>query len=113
MRTILLMCATVLALAACSGKSAGGSERSPVTVGFSQVGAESEWRTANTASVKAALAAPEFRLGEPTGQFAEETQLVLEFGIDFGVRFVAAGGDVEVVHGQRTAAQIEHRRDMA
>jgi simple sugar transport system substrate-binding protein len=75
MRTILLMCATVLALAACSGKSAGGSEGSPVTVGFSQVGAESEWRTANTASVKAALAAPEFRLKFSDAQQKQENQI--------------------------------------
>ena len=75
MRTILMMCAAVLTLAACSGKGAGGGEGRPVTVGFSQVGAESEWRTANTASVKAALAAPEFRLKFSDAQQKQENQI--------------------------------------
>ncbi|MCR5691610.1 MAG: ABC transporter substrate-binding protein [Eubacterium sp.] len=37
-----------------SDSSAGGTEASsgPITVGFSQVGAESDWRTANTESMK-------------------------------------------------------------
>ena len=42
-----------------AGAGAGGDA---ITVGFSQVGAESEWRTANTRSVKEALAPPEFNL---------------------------------------------------
>jgi galactofuranose transport system substrate-binding protein len=75
MRTILMMCAAVLALAACSGKDAGSGEARPITVGFSQVGAESEWRTANTASVKAALAAPEFRLKFSDAQQKQENQI--------------------------------------
>jgi galactofuranose transport system substrate-binding protein len=75
MRTILMMCAAVVALAACSGKGAGGGEGRPVTVGFSQVGAESEWRTANTASVKAALAAPGFRLKFSDAQQKQENQI--------------------------------------
>jgi galactofuranose transport system substrate-binding protein len=75
MRTIPMMCAAVLALAACSGNGAGGGEGRPVTVGFSQVGAESEWRTANTASVKAALAAPEFRLKFSDAQQKQENQI--------------------------------------
>src|SRR5688500_6361966 len=75
MRTILMMCAAVLALAACSEKGAGSGEGGPVTVGFSQVGAESEWRTANTASVKAALAPPEFRLKFSDAQQKQENQI--------------------------------------
>jgi len=39
-------------LAACSALPAFAAK--PLTIGFSQVGAESEWRTANTASIKAA-----------------------------------------------------------
>ena len=39
-------------LAACAALPAFAAK--PLTIGFSQVGAESEWRTANTASIKAA-----------------------------------------------------------
>ncbi len=35
--------------------TANASEHDPIVVGFSQVGAESEWRVANTESIKAAL----------------------------------------------------------
>jgi len=40
-------------LAACSATLPAFAAK-PLTIGFSQVGAESEWRTANTASIKAA-----------------------------------------------------------
>ncbi|MET4225040.1 ABC transporter substrate-binding protein [Oerskovia enterophila] len=62
--TGILAGAAVLALAACSGGTdsadstdgaGGGSEN--IRVGFSQLGAESGWRTANTESVKANLTA--------------------------------------------------------
>lgn len=35
-----------------NGGDQGGSEKKTITVGFSQVGAESDWRTANTESMK-------------------------------------------------------------
>ena len=79
MRKFVMTCAAMLALAACSGSGAGsgdgGGEGGPITVGFSQVGAESEWRTANTASVKAALAEPEFRLKFSDAQQKQENQI--------------------------------------
>lgn len=53
---------TVLALAACgggggtsAGGDGGGGGDEAIRVGFSQLGAESGWRTANTESVKASL----------------------------------------------------------
>jgi galactofuranose transport system substrate-binding protein len=52
---------TLLALGACSseppssGEGDGGSGSDLITVGFSQVGAESGWRSANTMSIKEAL----------------------------------------------------------
>ncbi len=60
--TFLLLAALTLSLAAC-GNSApndsnsnaaagGGSEKKLTVVGFSQVGAESDWRTANSQSMK-------------------------------------------------------------
>jgi simple sugar transport system substrate-binding protein len=74
-----MMCAVMLALSACSGSGTGDGEGSgegkPITVGFSQVGAESEWRTANTASVKAALVPPEFRLKFSDAQQKQENQI--------------------------------------
>ena len=66
-----LLCIAVLA--GCSGpKQAGGGA---IVVGFSQVGAESEWRTANTRSVREALAEPEFRLKFSDGQQKQENQI--------------------------------------
>jgi galactofuranose transport system substrate-binding protein len=61
-------------LAGCSG---GGKEAGDgaITVGFSQVGAESEWRTANTRSIKEALAEPEFQLKFSDGQQKQENQI--------------------------------------
>ncbi len=54
------------------GQAAGSGA---ITVGFSQVGAESEWRTANTKSVKEALAAPEFNLKFSDAQQKQENQI--------------------------------------
>lgn len=68
----------VLALAALAGGCSRGGQAGQagqITVGFSQVGAESEWRTANTASVKAALAAPAFRLKFSDAQQKQENQI--------------------------------------
>ncbi|MCR6685325.1 ABC transporter substrate-binding protein [Pseudoxanthomonas sp.] len=67
-----------MALAACSGGGSEGGQAAgggAITVGFSQVGAESEWRTANTRSVKEALAAPEFRLKFSDAQQKQENQI--------------------------------------
>jgi simple sugar transport system substrate-binding protein/ribose transport system substrate-binding protein len=56
-----LSAVTLLALGACSseppssGEGDGGSGSDLITVGFSQVGAESGWRSANTMSIKEAL----------------------------------------------------------
>jgi ABC-type sugar transport system substrate-binding protein len=48
-----LLGAAMLA-AACASSTLPAFAAKPLTIGFSQVGAESEWRTANTASIKAA-----------------------------------------------------------
>ena len=72
-----LLCATVLA--SCSGGggdgTGGAAGEGAITVGFSQVGAESEWRTANTRSVKEALAPPEFDLKFSDAQQKQENQI--------------------------------------
>jgi len=65
-----LLCVAVLA--GCSG---GKGDDGALTVGFSQVGAESEWRTANTRSIKEALVEPEFQLKFSDGQQKQENQI--------------------------------------
>jgi len=74
---VALLCAMVLS--ACSGGGEGAPDAAAdggaITVGFSQVGAESEWRTANTRSVKEALAAPEFNLKFSDAQQKQENQI--------------------------------------
>ena len=47
----------------------------PITMGFSQVGAESEWRTANTASIKAAAKAAGITLKFADAQQKQENQV--------------------------------------
>src|SRR5262245_65630986 len=45
----------------------------------------------------------------------EETELVLEFRIDLGISLVAAGRDIEIVHGDlvfQTGAFSEHHGDV-
>jgi len=64
----------IAALAGCSNGGQGASSGA-ITVGFSQVGAESEWRTANTRSVKEALVAPGFQLKFSDGQQKQENQI--------------------------------------
>lgn len=91
----VLLCGVVLA--GCSGggdsAAAGGDA---ITVGFSQVGAESEWRTANTRSVKDALVPPEFKLRFSDAQQKQENQIkALRSFIAQGVDVIAFSPVVE------------------
>ncbi len=73
----LALAATAL-LAACSGgKSDGGSPGAPgkIVLGFSQIGAESEWRTANTTSVQSAAAEAGIELKFSDAQQKQENQI--------------------------------------
>lgn len=65
-RRTLLAAALWLPVAAFAG---------PITMGFSQVGAESEWRTANTASIKAAAKAAGITLKFADAQQKQENQV--------------------------------------
>jgi galactofuranose transport system substrate-binding protein len=71
----------MMALAACSGGTdndaggSGGSDDKPVVLGFSQVGAESEWRTANTASIKSAVQEAGIQLRFSDAQQKQENQI--------------------------------------
>ena len=78
MRAAVLGMAVLLgaALSACSGggKDAAGKQ-GQITVGFSQVGAESEWRTAHTASVKQAIEQAGMKLKFSDAQQKQENQI--------------------------------------
>jgi len=65
-------------LGACSGgepKSSGGDAAKPIVLGFSQIGAESEWRTANTTSVQSAATDAGFTLRFSDAQQKQENQI--------------------------------------
>ncbi len=73
----LALAATAL-LAGCSGgKSDGGTPGEPkkIVLGFSQIGAESEWRTANTTSVQSAAAEAGIDLRFSDAQQKQENQI--------------------------------------
>ena len=90
---LALVCAAMLA--GCGGGGSGAGEGA-ITVGFSQVGAESEWRTANTRSVKEALAPPEFNLRFSDAQQKQENQIkALRSFIAQGVDVIAFSPVVE------------------
>ncbi|NUO57799.1 MAG: ABC transporter substrate-binding protein [Hamadaea sp.] len=75
--TVLLAAVIAVAgLAACSKKEPGGaSNDGKITLGFSQVGAESGWRTANTKSVQEAAAAAGIVLKFSDAQQKQENQI--------------------------------------
>jgi ABC-type sugar transport system substrate-binding protein len=67
LRRALLLAGLALAYSAQASK--------PLVMGFSQVGAESEWRTANTASVKSAAQAAGIQLKFADAQQKQENQI--------------------------------------
>ncbi len=70
-RRTLLGTATACAIAVAMPAFA----QKPLTIGFSQVGAESEWRTANTASIKSAAKAAGVNLKFADAQQRQENQV--------------------------------------
>ena len=69
--------AGAMVLVACSGggeKPVGNSPK-PIVLGFSQIGAESEWRTANTTSVQSAAADAGITLRFSDAQQKQENQI--------------------------------------
>lgn len=79
--TAMTAIATVGMLAGCgsgpapSGGSDGGSQGGPITMGFSQVGAESGWRTANTKSIQEAATAADVDLKFSDANGEQENQI--------------------------------------
>jgi galactofuranose transport system substrate-binding protein len=80
LRKLAAVAATALVLAACGG-GGGGGDSAPaaggdsITLGFSQVGAESGWRTANTKSVQDSAAAAGIELQFSDAQQKQENQI--------------------------------------
>ncbi|MFC4322389.1 ABC transporter substrate-binding protein [Litchfieldia salsa] len=87
-KTILfLVMSLMLLLAACSSSGTGGETSEPkdssgdsksgdkLVIGFSQVGAESEWRTANTKSMQEAIKAAGHELKFSDAQQKQENQI--------------------------------------
>ena len=79
--TAMLGIATAGVLAACgsgpapSGGSGGGGGGGQITMGFSQVGAESGWRTANTTSIQDAAKAADVNLKFSDANGEQENQI--------------------------------------
>ncbi len=72
--SLLLFAIVIASLNACS-KSNNSNEPHQITLGFSQIGAESEWRTANTNSIKDAAAAANIKLKFSDAQQKQENQI--------------------------------------
>jgi len=75
---MMLAAATAALLVACSGgepKSADGNATKPIVLGFSQIGAESEWRTANTTSIQTAAPEAGITLRFSDAQQKQENQI--------------------------------------
>ena len=73
-RRHILHTLAVALLAATAGMPAGAADKK-LTLGFAQVGAESEWRTANTASIKDAAAKAGVNLKFSDAQQKQENQI--------------------------------------
>ncbi|MET8333301.1 ABC transporter substrate-binding protein [Streptosporangium canum] len=74
---LLLVGAVTMTMAGCGGDggSGGSADDGKITMGFSQVGAESGWRTANTKSVQGAAAAAGVTLKFSDAQQKQENQI--------------------------------------
>ncbi len=72
-RLALLTTVALAATLALGGAAAAAGKK--LVIGFAQTGAESEWRTANTDSIKAAAAAAGYELKFSDGQQKQENQI--------------------------------------
>jgi len=62
-------------LGGCQKKESAGAEQHEIVLGFSQIGAESEWRTANTNSIRSAASDAGIRLKFSDAQQKQENQI--------------------------------------
>lgn len=70
---LMAVASSVLVAAGCAREEKKADER--IVLGFSQIGAESEWRTANTESIKAAAATSNIDLRFADAQQKQENQI--------------------------------------
>ena len=72
----VIVVTALVTLGGCQKKSeGGGSGQDEIVLGFSQIGAESEWRTANTNSIKTAAAEAGITLKFSDAQQKQENQI--------------------------------------
>lgn len=84
------------ALTGCGTEEPGGADDGKIVLGFSQVGAESGWRTANTQSIKDAAAAAGIELKFDDAQQKQENQIrAIRSYIEQGVDVIAFSPVVE------------------
>src|ERR1041384_8225894 len=72
-RSVFVLGSVVISAFALLGSPARADKK--ITLGFSQIGAESEWRTANTKSIKDAAAAAGITLKFSDAQQKQENQI--------------------------------------
>ena len=111
---LMLLCTLLLALLSgcAAAPSPAGSTEDAIVVGFSQVGAESDWRNANTRSMQQALS-PEngFRLIIDDAQQKKERQITairnfIHQGVDYIVLAPTTEEGWDTVLGEAKAAGI-------
>jgi len=113
-RLILLLAAMLLlgGCAASQGKPADNAYEDYIVVGFSQVGAESDWRNANTRSMQQALSAENgYRLIIDDAQQKQERQITairnfIHQGVDYIVLAPTTEQGWDTVLAEAKAAQI-------
>jgi ABC-type sugar transport system substrate-binding protein len=74
-RSLVAVFAASIALAACGGNTDSGGGNAKIVMGFSQVGSESGWRTANTVSIKKAATDAGVDLKFSDAQQKQENQI--------------------------------------
>ena len=94
---ILLTLALVfLMVAACGDNAANNDPNRPLTIGFSQIGSESDWRVGNTESVRNAIAAAGWEIAFNDANQVQENQIkALGDFITQGVDYIVFGPIVE------------------
>ena len=109
---LLILCLLLGGCAAPASKPADADYEAPIVVGFSQVGAESDWRNANTRSMQQSLS-PEngFRLIIDDAQQKKERQITairnfIHQGVDYIVLAPTTEDGWETVLGEAKAAGI-------
>jgi ABC-type sugar transport system substrate-binding protein len=94
---VAAVAATLIALTGCAGGAdAGSGDSGDIVVGFSQVGAESGWRTANTISIQSAFedAGIELKFSDAQGKQENQIKAIRSY-IQQGVDVIAFSPVVE------------------